>query len=532
MTLYPLLTTETFDPDAVWAFAKARGAREPFGQSGFTLRYLKALKADAATLGISGRWMLAQWDLETGNPSNGNGGQSAVWVSTGNPGGIAVFPDGSTWGLTFTPETAARAQVTHMARYLDLPGVPADWIATDARWNVPEMVAMVGDVTYVQDLGGGRWATDDDYADALIGRYTKYFGAPGKAADTPSTSASTTGDTAMATITYGRVPKPAAKQIDTSRKPEGTGWNNLGKRKPLFVVLHRMVGSLAGTDSWFAEPSVQSLTDFGIGIAATDGTSKSGELHQYNDPTGYRSGWASGPVSSPYGDAAILLAKYVDKNICNINGVSLEISGNYDTPITDSEKQRIAEFMAYWWDYMKIPYTSAPINPETGASAVTWHQEWTIGTGKSCPGAVVMNATNDLIARATAILKQYQTGDAGDGTGGDTDPIPETPTYAIPQIPSWLTTWKGEPVLHDVPGVKDGTVFATTAQYKAVRDTPRLQYATSGAKKVGPDIKAGEMFPVAFIFTAADGKQYGVTKYGTRVLLSDLEVISDAAEAA
>jgi len=351
---------------------------------------------------------------------------------------------------------------------------------------------------------------------AFIQAYRQRFPAP----DTGDTTMPTT----TPTITFGRVPAPRIVKIDTSRKQPGAGWDNLGQRKPKFVVLHRMVGSLAGTDSWFANPTAPALTDFGIGIAAMDGSAKSGEIHQYNDPRGTRSGWASGPYSGAYGDGKAIVDKY-GINVINRDGESLEISGNYDTPITDAEKQRIAEWIAWRWDLMHIPYTSAPINPETGISAVMWHQEFTLGTGKTCPGPVVMQATNDLIARATAILKQYQT--SGDGTGGDPDP--ETPTYAIPQIPGWLLSWTGEPVLHDIPGVKDGTVFATTAQYIAKRATPRLQYATSGAQKVGPDIVAGERFPVAFIFTAADGKQYGVTKYGTRVLLADLEVVSDAA---
>ena len=508
-----------------YATAVRRGAK----RLDFTKPYFVALYAVADSLGINADVLVAQWDAETG------AGTSGYWINDGNPAGIAAFPDGTNWGLTFTPETAAGAQAAHMARYLGM-AVPAALQKLDARWDAVATAGYVGTVTTTADLGNGRWATDPNYAALLMERYVAYWG-PYAPSTTTTPAPKPTGDSTVSeTITFGRVPKPAAKQINTSGKPEGTGWNNLGKRVPLFVVLHRMVGTLAGTDSWFAEPSVGSLTDFGIGVAATDGASKSGELHQYNDPTGYRSGWASGPVSSPYGDAAVLLAKYVDKNICNINGVSLEISGQYDTPLTDSEKQEIAKFMAYWWDYMKIPYTSAPINPATGASAVTWHQEWTIGTGKVCPGSVVMNATNDLIARATAILKQYQTAaSTGDGTGGGTttpDPIPETPTYAIPQIPAWLLTWKGEPVLHGVAGVKDGTVFATTAQYRATKDTPRLQYATSGAQKVGPNIKKGELFPVAFIFTAADGKQYGVTKYGTRTRLEDLEVVSDVAAAA
>ncbi|MGB3330154.1 MAG: peptidoglycan recognition family protein [Thermomicrobiales bacterium] len=135
----------------------------------FTLDYFIALYADAAARTVNADILVAQWDLETDR------GRDTDWTEDKNPAGMAIFPDGSSWGLTFTPATAARAQVTHICRYLD-DDVPADWIALDARWDVPEMRAMVGTVTNVEDLGNGRWATDPNYASKLIGRYESYWG--------------------------------------------------------------------------------------------------------------------------------------------------------------------------------------------------------------------------------------------------------------------------------------------------------------------------------------------------------------------
>ena len=105
-------------------------------------------------------------------------------------------------------------------------------------------------------------------------------------------------------IVYGRVPKPAIvdKQGTTAGKPAGRGWDNLGKHNFKGFALHRMWGTLAGTDSHFGNPSVGALTDYGLGSANIDGAALDGRIHQYNDPYGYRSPWASGPVSAPYGD--------------------------------------------------------------------------------------------------------------------------------------------------------------------------------------------------------------------------------------
>jgi hypothetical protein len=235
-------------------------------------------------------------------------------------------------------------------------------------------------------------------------------------------------------ITYGRVPHPG--YLDRPiEKPEGQGWNNLGPRQPKFVVLHRMIGSLWGTDGYFRQPGVNALTDYGVGVAATDGADSAGTIIRWNNPTGVRSGWASGPVNGAYGDGLAIVNKY-GLNAVNRDGVSIEISGNYDTAVDGKAFEEIAHLMAYWWDQMRIPHTSAPINPATEISAVIWHQEFTLGTGKVCPGKVVMDQTNALIARSKAILKVAQ--EAGTPSATTTKP-PTTPApQPAPDYPEGL----------------------------------------------------------------------------------------------
>jgi hypothetical protein len=50
-----------------------------------------------------------------------------------------------------------------------------------------------------------------------------------------------------------------------------------------------------------------------------------------------------------------------------------------------------------------------PKVPGKTYSFTRWHQEFCIGTGKICPGEVVMNRTDDIIARTIEIMKQHQT---------------------------------------------------------------------------------------------------------------------------
>lgn len=66
------------------------------------------------------------------------------------------------------------------------------------------------------------------------------------------------------TVVFGRGPNPGIvdKFID---KPEGSGWDDRGQRGIVGVCVHKMLGTLGGTDFHFRNPSVKSLTDFGIG---------------------------------------------------------------------------------------------------------------------------------------------------------------------------------------------------------------------------------------------------------------------------
>lgn len=59
--------------------------------------------------------------------------------------------------------------------------------------------------------------------------------------------------------------------------------------KPECIVIHVMAGSLTGTDSWFANPTSQVSTHYGIGF--------NGEIHQYVEEEDVA--WGNGRVSNP-----------------------------------------------------------------------------------------------------------------------------------------------------------------------------------------------------------------------------------------
>ena len=213
-------------------------------------------------------------------------------------------------------------------------------------------------------------------------------------------------------LTYGNVPNPGIENriIPNNQAIEGHGWDNLGQRNPKFIALHRMVGTLWGTDGWFRRPDVASLTDFGMGIAPIDGAANAGRIMQWNDYEGHRSGWASGPVNGAYGDGLAIVNKY-GINAVNRDGISIEVSGT-DEPLDKKSWDTLVHLCAYLIDEMEIPYTSLPRNPHTGINVLIWHNEFTNGTGKQCPFPWMRNNTNRLYNDIKAFLKPYQEGGA------------------------------------------------------------------------------------------------------------------------
>ncbi len=73
------------------------------------------------------------------------------------------------------------------------------------------------------------------------------------------------------------------------QKPSPNFWASREGYKPEAVVVHIMDGTLARTDSWFASPSSEVSSHYGIG--------QNGEIHQYVREE--HAAWHSGVVKNP-----------------------------------------------------------------------------------------------------------------------------------------------------------------------------------------------------------------------------------------
>jgi hypothetical protein len=227
-------------------------------------------------------------------------------------------------------------------------------------------------------------------------RYTRWFGTTTVPPPPPGTPPPPpTGE-----IVLGRVPKPSGLQLRVIWN--NTAWNDLGPRQPRGIVLHRMLGTLNGTDSFFrGEASGTALTDFGVGRGTY------GPCYQWNLLDGRRAPWASGPADGVKGDGVPFVNRY-GVNAINRDCASIEIEGHGGDPIPAATWTALVELCAWIADdWLGVSYQQWPKNRD-GLHAVLHHREFT--KQKECPFAVVIERTAELIEDVRERLRHYQTG--------------------------------------------------------------------------------------------------------------------------
>lgn len=212
-------------------------------------------------------------------------------------------------------------------------------------------------------------------------------------------------------VVFGRVPKPSnyAENVIAPNSVNGA-FDFLGARKPRGLVLHRMIGTLIGTNSYFqGEARNRALTDFGIGKGA-DG--RHGRVIRWTKPGASIAPWASGPADGIDGDGTAFWNKYkndgVGSSVFNRDCESIEIEGNYETPLPADDYAALVELVAWRADaWLRIPWNRWPLNSD-GVHCLLGHSE--ITDQKPCPGSVVYGLVPKLIEDVRARLKKYQVG--------------------------------------------------------------------------------------------------------------------------
>ena len=148
-----------------------------------------------------------------------------------------------------------------------------------------------------------------------------------------------------------------------------------GNFRPEVIIMHRMQGSLAGCDSWFANPASQVSAHYGLG--------QNGEIHQYVDETrrAWHAGWAR--------HDSVLKQFHPDVNQ-NRFTIGIEHEGRDNEPWSETMRATsavlIQDIAARW----NIPIDSAHIVPHRAC------------THTACPGPVE-GMVEDIIRRAQEV---------------------------------------------------------------------------------------------------------------------------------
>ncbi|MGI9254136.1 MAG: N-acetylmuramoyl-L-alanine amidase [Thermomicrobiales bacterium] len=160
------------------AYARARGARRLEAVDTF----ITELWALGTMAGYDPAVVFAQFCDETGV------GTSAAWQNRLNPGAIGIT-DGADAGIAFRDGTdAARAMLVHLSVFVrGYDPALWRWIALDPRYLEPLKLGFGATVRQLDDLGGGRWASNPRYADQIASHLAAIRetdgGAPARPAD-------------------------------------------------------------------------------------------------------------------------------------------------------------------------------------------------------------------------------------------------------------------------------------------------------------------------------------------------------------
>lgn len=146
-----------------------------------------------------------------------------------------------------------------------------------------------------------------------------------------------------------------------------------GGNRPRVVILHIIVGTLAGADSWFRNPRSKVSAHFGVG--------KTGTLYQWVD-TADRA-WANAGANS--------------------YSISIENEGDVGDALTEAQLNRCAEILA--WAH-RTHGVQVRVNNDVNGSGLSYHRmssSWSLG-GTACPGDRIIAQRGEIVRRAQALI--------------------------------------------------------------------------------------------------------------------------------
>ena len=172
--------------------------------------------------------------------------------------------------------------------------------------------------------------------------------------------------------TDGRITGPAAITYNTPFPCVNGSW---GSGAITGVIMHTMVGTQAGTISWFNNPQAQASAQFGVGF--------DGAIHQF------------GPIGQGW------IAWHAGSANATWYGIEHEDGGDPSRPLTDAQLTASAQLTEMLCGFAGIPLqvTNSPANWGLGTHSMGG-SAW---GGHACPGDVRAAQRGEVIRRARAI---------------------------------------------------------------------------------------------------------------------------------
>lgn len=441
-TSITLLGASAGSAEAFLELARERGAQ----RIDALREYLVEIYRLASAAGIRAEIAVVQSWHETADPDTGAPWTSKWWRERLNPAGIGitgtpsqddksrVFPSG---------ESAARAQLVHLYLYAkssELPPALKPHRGEDPRWDAAQ-----GNAGKAPTLAGlaGTWAEDPGYATKIVRHLNDLE--PSFRKEQPM---SLNFDPAL-------VPFPKHRFKLATAKVEGVGMNRLGSRQNQGIVFHRALSGNQRFDDavdWLRHPAVEGLTDGYIdhrtGEMVLINPMKAMFPSEVPESWADMAGWANGRYrnAEASADGRAFVAKHGGRfgaSAINQDLESMEITGNYGTPISDACKTMLVQWAASRAQFHKIPWDRFPIKPADGLTIMYGHVEFCGAREKICPGPVVWDfMTGELIQRVRDALRAAQLeGKEFNPTGGGhgfqvNDPVSVSGHYNLRRSPT------------------------------------------------------------------------------------------------
>lgn len=183
---------------------------------------------------------------------------------------------------------------------------------------------------------------------------------------------------------FGKVSRPPVVE----RIIEATSsWDDLGPRTVIGTCIHRMDGTLTGTDQYFRTTASHggdtgALTDFGIGGPLDLATANDGVIFQWNSTAGRRAPCANGRANDLNGNGIPFVEHYgivaVNRDLVSIelSGCSGESTCGSETAVTADQEESLAALIAYVHDAAGVPFDVFPRHPRSGLVTCLEHWEF------------------------------------------------------------------------------------------------------------------------------------------------------------